>query len=393
MHYSNFKKSGGDMNPKIIGEFIAALRKSKGFTQQEVAEKLHISNKTVSKWERGDGYPEISLIPAIAELFEVSIDEIFQGKRLPKNEIDSRKNVIQVEKQVENLINRSLIKFKNNSFLSLAIIFVGFILLFAIAYSFYRPVLAVSVTSVLVVVAIIFEFIAANNTIGSLKTTSIFRENDARISIVYSTLYKYGVVVIASAITVLVLTVPFIIIRDPHLSYSVIQLSSYLKLVPSCLLASILICFIVGKIARPLFRIEHSKELKRSARKFATLLTVLLGLTLIGHLYILNQLGYEEQIHFESVAELERFATDYQEYQVKRRTHNLLMDHQFENITGWSYKDLVAYRYVGLAGTELNAARIETSLVFSLVYLLEVVMIIILYYRKKHRKTPEIKDG
>lgn len=69
-----------------IGEFIAALRKSSGYTQQEVAERLGVSNKTVSSWETGISCPDIALLPAIAELFGVTCDELLRGERIPAQE-------------------------------------------------------------------------------------------------------------------------------------------------------------------------------------------------------------------------------------------------------------------------------------------------------------------
>ena len=52
------------MNKKSMGEFIAALRKSKGYTQQDVADRLDVSNKAVSRWERDECAPDTSVIPA-----------------------------------------------------------------------------------------------------------------------------------------------------------------------------------------------------------------------------------------------------------------------------------------------------------------------------------------
>ena len=54
------------MNQEKIGIFIATLRKERGLTQTALAEMLGISNRTVSKWENGDGLPDISLLPSIA---------------------------------------------------------------------------------------------------------------------------------------------------------------------------------------------------------------------------------------------------------------------------------------------------------------------------------------
>lgn len=63
-----------------IGEFLANLRKSKGFTQEEVAKQLHISNKTLSSWEKGRTTPDICMLPALAEIYGVAIDEIVRGE-------------------------------------------------------------------------------------------------------------------------------------------------------------------------------------------------------------------------------------------------------------------------------------------------------------------------
>lgn len=68
------------MNMNSFGKMIYILRKKHGMTQAELAEKLNISDKAVSKWENGAGYPEITLLPALAEVFSVSIDYFFKGK-------------------------------------------------------------------------------------------------------------------------------------------------------------------------------------------------------------------------------------------------------------------------------------------------------------------------
>ena len=62
-----------------VAKQIAALRIGSGMTQLELAEKLHYSDKAVSKWERGESIPELATLVAIAELFEVSLDELVRG--------------------------------------------------------------------------------------------------------------------------------------------------------------------------------------------------------------------------------------------------------------------------------------------------------------------------
>ena len=74
------------MHRKTIGGFIAALRKANGMTQKELADRLSVSDKTVSRWERDDGTLDLSVIPVIAEIFGVTCDELLRGERTPPQE-------------------------------------------------------------------------------------------------------------------------------------------------------------------------------------------------------------------------------------------------------------------------------------------------------------------
>ena len=62
-----------------IGKFISELRKSKGLTQKDLAEQMGVTDKAVSKWERGQSYPDISLIIPLSELFGVTANELLNG--------------------------------------------------------------------------------------------------------------------------------------------------------------------------------------------------------------------------------------------------------------------------------------------------------------------------
>lgn len=63
-----------------IGQTVANLRKERGWTQSELADRLQVSNKTVSKWEQDGGAPSVEFYPRLAELFEVTIDYLMTGK-------------------------------------------------------------------------------------------------------------------------------------------------------------------------------------------------------------------------------------------------------------------------------------------------------------------------
>lgn len=66
------------MNSITIGEKIAKLRKEKGLTQSQLAEMINVSNKTISRWETGEGYPEISLLVPLAKALGVSTDYLLK---------------------------------------------------------------------------------------------------------------------------------------------------------------------------------------------------------------------------------------------------------------------------------------------------------------------------
>ena len=74
------------MDQKKTGAFIAQIRKEKGFTQRQLAEALTISDKTVSKWECGNGLPEVSLMLPLCELLGITVNELLSGKRLRTSE-------------------------------------------------------------------------------------------------------------------------------------------------------------------------------------------------------------------------------------------------------------------------------------------------------------------
>ena len=88
------------MNQRITGKFIAEMRKEKGLTQRALAEKLAISDKTVSKWECGNGLPEISLMLPLCEILQISVNELLTGRRLLSSEYKSN-----AEENLMRLIN------------------------------------------------------------------------------------------------------------------------------------------------------------------------------------------------------------------------------------------------------------------------------------------------
>lgn len=70
------------MDQMKVGKFIAALRKEQDLTQQQLGEKIGVTNKTISRWENGNYMPDISMLQLLSEALAVSISEIIAGERL-----------------------------------------------------------------------------------------------------------------------------------------------------------------------------------------------------------------------------------------------------------------------------------------------------------------------
>ncbi len=74
------------LDQEKTGAFIAGIRKQRGMTQKKLAEKLGLSDKTISKWETGHGFPDISVIPDLCRELGISANELLAGESLPSPE-------------------------------------------------------------------------------------------------------------------------------------------------------------------------------------------------------------------------------------------------------------------------------------------------------------------
>lgn len=98
------------MDNEKFGKFFVELRKEKNLTQQELAEKFNVTNKAISKWERGMSFPDISMLKPLSEFFNVSILELLNGERNTTQETDIDARVLAILKQVEHEKNQKIRK-------------------------------------------------------------------------------------------------------------------------------------------------------------------------------------------------------------------------------------------------------------------------------------------
>ena len=91
-----------ELNKTAFGSFLAQLRREKGMTQKELAACLYVSDKAVSKWERGLSVPDISLLVPLAEQLNVTVAELLRGCRVEEEQRFTRE-------ETEELIRKALI--------------------------------------------------------------------------------------------------------------------------------------------------------------------------------------------------------------------------------------------------------------------------------------------
>ena len=114
------------MDQKRIGKFILDCRKEKGLTQEQLAEKLSVTSKSISRWENGNTMPDYSLLKDLCSELNISVNELLSGEKIKVNDYmnKSEENLIKLRKQIDKRKKVLTII----SYVFLAIIIVAFIL-------------------------------------------------------------------------------------------------------------------------------------------------------------------------------------------------------------------------------------------------------------------------
>ena len=122
------------MNQEKIGKFISNLRKEKNMTQQELAKKLGVTDRAISKWENGRGLPDYSLLQDLCDTLSISINELFSGEKISKEDYKTK-----AEENMSKLINDNYSEKKKINWIiaiSIAVVYLSISILFDIwAYS------------------------------------------------------------------------------------------------------------------------------------------------------------------------------------------------------------------------------------------------------------------
>lgn len=234
-----------------MGSFLAALRKAKGMTQQEVADRLNVSNKTISKWERDEGCPEIMMLPLIAELYSVTIDEILRGERINREE-KIEYTETKSEKQIKYLLDRATTKFKNLSIISVVLGVASVLLAYTLGDIINYDFLWVGllITLLLASASVIVIAIAVNNLLSGINDGEII--NSDTLQSTKKTCVKY--ISIITFLTILVLCGIILNIIYSGVSFAFVGLPAFL------VVAGIPTYFIRSKLNKK-WNIEEAEKL------------------------------------------------------------------------------------------------------------------------------------
>lgn len=91
------------MNQEKIGKFISELRKEKGMTQEQLAYKMGVTDKSISRWENGKTMPDYSLLKELCDTLDITINELFTGEKITEDKYQkaAEENLIELRKQID----------------------------------------------------------------------------------------------------------------------------------------------------------------------------------------------------------------------------------------------------------------------------------------------------
>ena len=173
------------MEKKTIGNLIAALRKASGMTQKEFGEKLFVSDKTVSRWERDECAPDLYLIPVIAEIFGITADELLRGERNnPERAGEEKREERQhtkSEKQFRLLLEQSRKKYQSFTMISIGMTILGLLAAMIANLSFSKGLIAFCLALAFASVSEICQICFAGNARFSLDEEEDRRAEQLRL--------------------------------------------------------------------------------------------------------------------------------------------------------------------------------------------------------------------
>lgn len=291
------------MEKKTMGTFIAALRKANGLTQRELAERLNVSDKAVSRWERDENSPDLSLIPVIAELFGVTADELLCGERLYDSDDPRRCRAAEKsEKEINNLLERTCVSFKVKSVISCGVAIAGLIAAMIANLGFNRGYVGFFAACVFYLAAAVCEaafLIPALSAFGhDYAGETVSR---GKRTIVRSALWVFSLIIVLFAATLPIIS----LLPDPYMGISGKSWFNYGGLFA---LAGLLLCLFAAWVVdgvlvrRGVYSLSEKQAKLRRLKIKCTLVTLaVMVCTLVLHMQLISDTSaYADKIVFDN---------------------------------------------------------------------------------------------
>ena len=279
------------MEKKTIGGFIAALRKANGMTQKDLAEQLNVSDKTVSRWERDDSAPDLAVIPVIAEIFNVTCDELLRGERKSPTEraetTEETESTPKVEKQCLRLLKSTLSQYQNRTYIAMGVSVIGIIVALVCNLAFLKAILGFFLGTIFFAVSIVCQAIFVNKAFFSVEDGGLDKRvlSDFKRKVI-----NFAETSIGLTVASLGFTLPLVLVdaymglgSDSLLICGTIGASTFLLIYAVVLYflnASLLKKGVYGLSEQEEAIYHPNHKLKRTC---AIVLVILLGATFVGH--------------------------------------------------------------------------------------------------------------
>ena len=334
------------MEHQSIGKFISILRKEKGLTQKELGNKLFVSDKTISRWECDDCMPEISLILKIAEIFEITADELLRGQKDDKNNekelLNGGENKNLKSNNIEIILNTRQKKYNNQTLISSGIIIVGLLIAVIINLGFSKGLIAFCCESVFCIIGEICQICFTMNTRIYVNNKTKLENGD-----VY---YKFNTeiinrVVIFSFINLSIMMFSFPLVTmingvNYGLGFKSWIMYGSLYMIIGLVVSYIVYVFVIRKYLIKKKIIIYNKEkifkLNRNTKTLGKILiaTISVAMILSLGLLILNIIGIEgftQELTFDSLEKFKAYMEEeydewYEQYNVVNGEEHIIVN-------------------------------------------------------------------
>lgn len=288
------------MERKTMGSFISALRKAQGMTQRELAERLNVSDKAVSRWERDENAPDLSLIPVIAEIFGVTADELLRGERTDPAAGNPARAAEKREREIRRLARSVCTGFCIQSIISAGIAMAGLVAAMILNFGFLRAYAGFFAACVFFIAAAVCE--------GTFLIRSRFALADSfadeAVSRCRKTLTVTAELVFSLILVLFAASLPLILLAP----YATVGLTgeTWLKYGLLAAAATALLCLVVCLILNLVMakRGGYETDGKKRLLKHVLITLGVMVLTLMIHLQLTSSyMPYTEGTVFQNISE------------------------------------------------------------------------------------------